>query len=198
MKRLFWNWGSQPPLVKAGWQYIFLLACLLSQQKRCSCWPASVCLGSLLPWWPNGKESACSAGGMGLILRLGSSPREGNGYPLQYSRLKNSTDRGAWQATVHGVVKSQTWLKWLTTHTTAYHRLGGRVNNRNLFLQSSGGWEVQDQDMADLVSSESLLPGLQTASCCSTLTWPKGLGSSLDGFLYKSTDLIHADLTLMT
>ena len=34
----------------------------------------------------------------------------GNGYPLQYSGLENSTDRGAWQATVHGVSKSLTQL----------------------------------------------------------------------------------------
>ena len=36
------------------------------------------------------------------------SLREGHGNPLQYSCLENSTDRGAWQATVHGVRKSQT------------------------------------------------------------------------------------------
>ena len=50
----------------------------------------------------NGKESACSAGvsgDAGLIPRSGKSPGEGNGYPLQCSCLKNSTDRGAWQAT---------------------------------------------------------------------------------------------------
>ena len=41
---------------------------------------------------------------------LGSSPGEGNGYPLQYSCLENSIDRGAWRATVHGVTKSQTRL----------------------------------------------------------------------------------------
>ena len=39
-----------------------------------------------------------------------SSPGEGNGYPLQYSCLENSTDRGGWQATVHGVTKSRTQL----------------------------------------------------------------------------------------
>ena len=38
----------------------------------------------------------------------GRSPGEGNGYPLQYSCLENPMDRGAWQATVHGVTKSQT------------------------------------------------------------------------------------------
>ena len=36
------------------------------------------------------------------------SPGEGNGNPLQYSCLENSMDRGAWQATIHGVVKSRT------------------------------------------------------------------------------------------
>jgi len=45
------------------------------------------------------------------------SPGAGNGNPLQYSCLENSMDRGAWQATVHGVAKSQTWLKRLSTHT---------------------------------------------------------------------------------
>ena len=57
-----------------------------------------------------GKESACNAGDLGLIPGLGRSFREGNGYPLQYSCLENSKDRGAWQATVHGVTKSWTWL----------------------------------------------------------------------------------------
>ena len=37
-------------------------------------------------------------------------PEEGNGYPLQYSCLENSMDRGAWWATVHVVTKSQTQL----------------------------------------------------------------------------------------
>ena len=47
---------------------------------------------------------------MGLIWGLGRSPVEGNGNPLGYSCLENSMDRGAWQATVHGVTKSQTQL----------------------------------------------------------------------------------------
>ena len=40
------------------------------------------------------------------IQSLGQDPGEGNGNPLQYSYLKNSMDRGAWQATIHGVAKS--------------------------------------------------------------------------------------------
>ena len=42
---------------------------------------------------------------------LGRSPGEGNGNPLQYSFLENPMDRGAWQATVHRVAKSQIRLK---------------------------------------------------------------------------------------
>ena len=41
------------------------------------------------------KESACSAGDLGSIPGLGGAPGEGNGYPLQYSCLENSMDRGA-------------------------------------------------------------------------------------------------------
>ena len=43
-----------------------------------------------LPWWLTGKESACNVGDLGLILGLGRSPGEGNGYPLQYFGLENS------------------------------------------------------------------------------------------------------------
>ena len=45
---------------------------------------------------------------MGLIPGSGRSPGEGNGYPLQYSGLENSIDRGAWRATLHGVAESGT------------------------------------------------------------------------------------------
>ena len=47
----------------------------------------------------------------GSIPGSGRSPGEGNGNPLQYSFLENPMDRGAWQATVHSVVKSLTQLK---------------------------------------------------------------------------------------
>ena len=57
-----------------------------------------------------GKESACNAGALGLILGLGTSLSGGHGHPPQYSCLENPMDTGAWWATVHGVVKSRTWL----------------------------------------------------------------------------------------
>ena len=52
-----------------------------------------------------GKESACNVGDLGAIPRLGRSPGEGQGYPLQYSGLENPMD-----CVVHGVAK-----KWDTT-----------------------------------------------------------------------------------
>ena len=55
------------------------------------------------PGGSESKESACNAGDLGLISGLGRSPGEGNGYPLQYSCLENSMDKGAWWVTVHGV-----------------------------------------------------------------------------------------------
>ena len=57
------------------------------------------------------KESACNAGHLASIPGSGRSPGgRQNGYPLRYSCLENPTDRGAWQATVHAVTKSRTWL----------------------------------------------------------------------------------------
>ena len=56
-----------------------------------------------------GKESVCNVGDLGSIPGLGRSPREGKGYPLQYSALENSTD-----CMVHGVARSWTQLSNFT------------------------------------------------------------------------------------
>ena len=64
----------------------------------------------MLPWWLSGKESTCQAGDASSIPGLRRPPGEGNSNPFQYSCLGNPMDRGAWQATVHGVTKSQTRL----------------------------------------------------------------------------------------
>ena len=67
------------------------------------------------PHGSEGKESACNAGDLGLILGLGI-PGNGNGCPLRYSCLEDSMDRGAWWAVVHGVTKGQTHLSNLRFH----------------------------------------------------------------------------------
>ena len=61
------------------------------------------------------KNSPANAGDPGSIPGLGRSPGEENVNPLQCCCLGQSTDRGAWQATVHGVAKSWTQLSDSTT-----------------------------------------------------------------------------------
>ena len=67
------------------------------------------------PGDPDSKKSACNVGDLGSIPGLERSPGEGNSYPLQYSGLENSMERGARQAIVH---KESTRLSDL--HSTAY------------------------------------------------------------------------------
>ena len=78
-----------------------------NQKKKCLTFPPPT--GSSA-----GKESTCNAGDPGSILGLGRCPREGNGYPLQYSGLENSMD-----CIVHGVAKSRTRLN--DFHFTSHH-----------------------------------------------------------------------------
>ena len=62
----------------------------------------------------NGEASADNAGDLGSIPASGRSPGAGDGNPLQYSCLENPMNRGAWEATVHGVAKSWTQLSDFT------------------------------------------------------------------------------------
>ena len=64
----------------------------------------------------NLPASAGDARDLGLIPGLGICPGEWNGNPLQYYCPKNSTDRGAWQAIVHGAAKSWTQLSTSMMH----------------------------------------------------------------------------------
>ena len=64
---------------------------------------------------------------MGLIPGSGRLPGGGHGNPLQDSCLENPLDRGAWQATVHGVAKSWTQLKLLKRHTIPQYKVKEKV-----------------------------------------------------------------------
>ena len=72
------------------------------------------------PQWLSGEESACNAGDMGSIPGSGRPPGEGNGNALQYSCLENPMDRRVWQATVHGVAKSQRRWKQLNNNNKLF------------------------------------------------------------------------------
>ena len=81
----------------------------------------------ILPSFPGGsvgKGSTCSTEDLGLIPVLGRSPREGNGYPLQYSGLENSMDH-----IVHGEVESDT-TEQLSLHFTVLPKVHWTSHSR--------------------------------------------------------------------
>ena len=85
--------------------YFALCFCITLQRKM-------IALG-----FPGGKEPLCrTRRDSGSIPELGRSLGGGHGSPLQYSCLQNPMDRGAWRAAIHGVAKSRTRLKGLSTH----------------------------------------------------------------------------------
>ena len=113
----------------------------------------------------------------GSFPELGRSPRRRYGNPLQYSCLENPMDRGAWWATVHGITKSRTWLKRLSTHThmficvfpidwelpedsptLSYPFLPWRPVRRLVYIQSTHGM------------SRSVEAGVHTGCLCSICT----------------------------
>ena len=76
---------------------------------------------------------------LGSVPGSGRSPEEGHGNPLKYSCLENPLDRGAWQATVHGVAKNRTQLSdFIVTFRAAVYTLG-RFKANEIYPLSSGG-----------------------------------------------------------
>ena len=95
--------------------------------KRIFCWANIKGGGS------DGKESTCNAGDPGSIPGSERSPGKWNDNALQYSCPENSMNRGVWQATVHGVAKSQTTTERLTL-SVANIRGGLPFDKENRFL----------------------------------------------------------------
>ena len=78
------------------------------------------------------KKPACNAGDMGSIPGLGSSPWRGYSNPPQYSCLENPKDRGAWQATVHRITQSQTWVNHIPFNSPTVDQYLGN-NSSSIF-----------------------------------------------------------------
>ena len=89
------------------------------------------------------KASACNAGELGLIPRLGRSLGEGNSNPLQYSCLENPIDRGVWWAILHGVAESDT--------TERFHFLSFRHKNGKSVIFSYGKEDNSSQKKDKIV-----------------------------------------------
>ena len=87
-----------------------------------------------------GKKSTCNQlpNHLGLSPGLGRPPGGGHGNPLQYSCWENPMDRGAWQARVHRVVKSQTRLKRLGLHSCTKPKYSKLNNYENKDMRICG------------------------------------------------------------
>ena len=92
----------------AWWAAVYGVAQSWTRLKRLSSSSSSSALIKGFPGGSDGNESTCTAGVLGSNPGSGRFPEEGNGYPLQYSCLENSMDRGAWWAAVHGVTRNWT------------------------------------------------------------------------------------------
>ena len=97
--------------------------CRCTVSQTCACSPFSSVPCNLMAQVV--KKSACNAGDPSLIPGSGRSPGGGYGNPLQYSCLENPMDRGAWQALVHGITKSQT----LSNLTPYFHLCNPRIQH---------------------------------------------------------------------
>ena len=100
-----------------------------------------ICQG--FPCGSAGKESVCKARDLGSIPRLGRSPKEGKGDPLQCSGLEDFMD-----CIVHGVAKSRTRLKRLSSSSS---KLGGLVVKNLLAMQEPQETRVQSLSQEDLL-----------------------------------------------
>ena len=112
------------------------LCCMVETNMEKAMAPHCSILAWISPWTeePGGLQS------MGLLrvrhdwatsLSL-SCTGEGNGTPLQCSRLENPRDGGAWWAAIYGVVQSQTRLKWLSSSSSSQHNIVKQVySNKN-------------------------------------------------------------------
>ena len=94
----------------------------------------------------------------GSIPGSGRSPGGGLANSLQYSCLENPMDRGSWQATVHGVAKSQTWLKQLFTHAHTY------IYKYSMYIC------ITEKDRVNLLCP-FYVPGVSVCSVCMLLHW---------------------------
>ena len=86
------------------------------------------------PCAADNKEIACNVGDLGSIPGLERSAGEGTGNLLQYSCLENPMDRGAWQARVHGVARSQTRLSYFTSLQLVSRFMHGAADGRTSFF----------------------------------------------------------------
>ena len=88
-----------------------------------------------------GQNAPASAGDAVSIARWERCCGEGHGNPLQCSCLENPMGRGAWQATVHGVAKSWTWLSDWTMKKNTHYKEDIKKTKRSKLQNKVNWWE---------------------------------------------------------
>ena len=174
--------------------------------KICLCGFLSYYSG--FPGGASGKEPACQCRRCKrrrFDLWSRRSPGGGHSNPCWYSCLKNSTDRGAWQATAHRIAKSWTWLSCLSTHSVA---LGGKdftvpISQMRKLRPGEVDWLVPSYTAGDglilgwgwVIGCRYLCSSLHACcllKCCrragrNTQGWNRSLGQALCSFLGQLT-----------
>ena len=135
-----------------------------------------------------GKESACSAGDLGSIPGLGRFHQRSNSYLIQYSCLENPMHRGASQATIHGVAKSQTWLSNFHSHSLIstylhYHEVYYHMRENTLKVQIKWGQTFFQEKIPLVVSMVSWVFDIQNCFRGLSFLERRGLSrSEVEGF----------------
>ena len=118
---------------------------------------------------------------MGSITRSGRFPGGRHGKPFQYSCLENPMERGPWQATVHRLIKSQIWLKWLSMHTCQTWSCGDKIS-RSKSVLTLRGTERRSPCPPDLRYPLPHPLAFQPTQCTSCLLWVR-MDGWMDGWI---------------
>ena len=150
------------------------------------------------PVGSDSKVSACSAGDLGSIPGSGRSPGEANGNPLQCSCLGNPMDRGAWQATVHGVTQSWTRLSNFTLCLELFSRLelfkNKKIGGKNLLRGRGASGSLSNYSFLFILWFEEVIspersPNFSNVPAVRCSQWQIGRNCWLPGkFLKKMTE----------
>jgi len=115
------------------------------------------------PGGSNSTESACTAWDLGSIPGSGRSPGEGNDYPLQYSCLDSSIDRGAWQATVHGICRTES-LHCSPETTTTLLIIYTPIQNKKFKVWKKSGMDKEWHSQGMLLKCKAHFPTISQST----------------------------------